>query len=83
MYCIFKYTFNLEPYLDIITNKRFKIALSRFRLSSHNLEIERGRYHNIDRENIICKFCNLKAIENEFHFLLICPLYRDIRKLFI
>ena len=34
-YCIFKHTFNLEPYLDIITNKRFRIALSRFRLSSH------------------------------------------------
>ena len=61
LYCIFKHNFNLEPYLDIITNKRFIIALSRFRLSSHKLEIERGRYHNIDRENRICKFCNLKA----------------------
>jgi len=79
-YCIFKHTFNLEPYLDSITNKRFIITLSRFRLSSHKLEIERGRYHNIDRENSICTFCNSKAIENEYHFLLICPLYRDIRK---
>ena len=73
MYCIFKYTFNLEPYLDIITNKRFKIALSRFRLSSHNLEIERGRYHNIDRENRICKFCNLKAIEMNTIFYWFVP----------
>ena len=32
-YCIFKHTFNLEPYLDNNTNKRFRIALSRFRLS--------------------------------------------------
>ena len=64
----------------IITNKRFRIALSRFRLSSDKLEIERGRYHNIDKENRICNFCNLKAIENEYHFLLVCPLYRDIRK---
>jgi len=36
--------------------------------------------HNIDRENSICKYCNLKAIENEYHFLLVCPLYRNIRK---
>jgi len=57
----------LEPYLEIITNKRFRIALSRFRLSSHNLEIERGRYYNMDREIRICKLCNLKAIENEYH----------------
>jgi len=27
-YCIFKHTFNLESDLDIITNKRFIIALS-------------------------------------------------------
>ena len=78
-YCIFKHTFNLEPYLDNITNKRFRIALSRFRLSSHKLEIQRGRYHTIDSENRICEICNLKAIENEYHFVLVCPLYRDIR----
>ena len=69
--------------LYIITNKRFRITLSRFRLSSHKLEIERGRHHNIDRENRICIFCNLKAIENEYHFLLVCPLYRDIRKQYL
>ena len=79
-YCIFKHTFNLEPYLDIITNKRLRSALRRYRLSSHKLKIERGRYHNIDRKNRICKYCNLKAIENEYHFLLVCPLYRNIRK---
>ena len=73
----------MEPYLDNITNTRFRIALSRFRLSSLKLEIERGRYHNIDRENRICKFCNFKAIENEYHFLLVCPLYRDIRKQYL
>ena len=42
-YCIFKHTFNLEPYLDNNTNKRFRIALRRYRLSSHKLEIEHGR----------------------------------------
>ena len=79
-YFIFKHTFNLEPYLDNNTNKRFRITLSRFRLSSLKLEIERGRYHNIDRENTICEICNLKAIANEYHFVLVCPLYIDIRK---
>ena len=42
-----------------------------------------GGYHNIDRGNRICKFCNLKARENEYHFLLVCPLYRDIRKQYL
>ena len=77
-YSIFKHNFNLQPYLDNITflikNKRFRIAFSRFRLSSHKLEIQRGRYNNIDKKNRICKFCNIKSIENEFHFILVCPL---------
>ena len=72
-YCIFKHTFNLEPYLDIITNKRLRSALRRYRLSSHKLKIEHGRYHNIDRKNSICKYCNLKAIENEYHFYWCVP----------
>jgi hypothetical protein len=82
-YCRTKNTFNTEPYLDIITTKKFKIALTQFRLSSHRLEIERGRYHNIARDNRKCKFCNLNVVESEYHFLLICPLYKDIRKTYL
>lgn len=82
-YCRFKHTFNLETHLDNSTDKKFSIALSRFRLSSHNLEIERGRYLNVPRNERICKFCNLRTIENEYHFLLICTLYTDIRKKYI
>ena len=68
-YCRFKNTFELEPYLDFITNKKYRTSLTRFRLSSHKLEIERGRYNNILRENRKCKMCNGNAIENEYHFL--------------
>jgi hypothetical protein len=63
--------------------KKIKIALSRFRLSSHQLEIERGRYSNIPRDERKCKFCNLNVIENEYHFLLICPLYTSIRQKYL
>ena len=30
-------------YLDFITNETLRFALTRFRLSTHELEIERGR----------------------------------------
>ena len=26
-----------------------------------------------------CKFCNANSVENEIHFLMLCPLYSDIR----
>ena len=75
-YSRYKHTFTLEPYLDNIHERKFQTALTRFRLSSHNLEIEIGRYQNIPREERLCKFCTSNVIENEYHFLLICPLYR-------
>ena len=69
---------------DIKMNLFLKnIALSQFRLSSHDLEIERGRYADVDRDARICHFCNNNQIENEYHFLLICPLYRGLRKLYM
>jgi hypothetical protein len=56
------------------------------RVSDHFLEIERGRYTRIKKENRICKFCDLKEIEDEFHFFFRCKnnhtlrniLYKDI-----
>ena len=31
-----------------------------------------GRYKNIPREQRICKFCNLNAVDDEYHFFLYC-----------
>ena len=80
MYARFKHEFEMEHYLDFITEKKYKIALTKFRLSSHDLAIERGRFEHIERNNRLCRYCNLNMIENEYHFLLVCPLYRDLRK---
>ena len=82
-YSRYKHTFYLEPYLDNIHERKFQTALTRFRLSSHNLEIERGRYQNIPREERFCKFCTSNVIENEYHFLLVCPLYRSLRRKYL
>ena len=58
MYLRFKHEFNMEDYLDFIKEKKYRFALTRFRLSSHDLAIERGRYENIARIDRICVFCN-------------------------
>ena len=78
-YCIYKHEFNSEKYLNCIKTNKYRIALSKFRLSSHNLEIETGRHTNIAREDRKCKICNTNAIENEYHFLLVCSKYRELR----
>lgn len=79
-YAEVKSTFEFEKYLDCITNDKHRVALTRLRCSAHNLEIEEGRYRNIERENRICSRCNMKCVETEYHFLLVCPFYSQLRK---
>ena len=80
-YRIFKHNFVQEKYLDFI-HKKLRILLSQFRISAHDLEIEKGRHRNIRRSERKCKLCNLNVVEIEYHFLLACPFYRNIRKKF-
>ena len=47
--------------------------------------IEKGRHQSIDREMRFCPLClkrNVYTVEDEFHFLCICPSYQDIRLLY-
>ena len=80
-YQLFKKTHEFEPYLHI-TNSKLRSAIAKFCTSSHSLEIERGRYAKPKTpvEKRICYVCDQEAIEDEFHFLIQCPLYQEERK---
>ena len=78
-YSVFKHTFEPEKYLNVIPENKYKIAISRFRMSSHSLNIETGRYDGTPRKNRICKSCTMNKVEDEYHFLLVCPHYRELR----
>ena len=87
-YAQFKHVIKFEPYLNMVKNIKHRIMLTKFRLSAHDLEIEKGRYNNksIKAEERYCKFCksnNNLIVEDEFHFLMICPLYQLNRNLMI
>ena len=82
-YATFKREFILEPYLTCIDKVIFKIALCKFRVSAHTLKIESGRRNNIPRAQRICEMCEGVHVEDEFHFLLVCPLYNDLRQKYI
>jgi hypothetical protein len=53
------------------------------RISDHVLEIERGRYNKINREQRICRQCHLNVIENEEHFFFHCQKNELLRKEFL
>ena len=56
-YNTFKQIFKCEPYRNVVNFRDVRKSFTRFRVSAHDLAIERGRYENIKSENRICKNC--------------------------
>ena len=52
-------------------------------ISSHKLNIEIDRHNKIDRQDRTCISCNSNDIEDEFHFVLVCPDYINLRNDYI
>ena len=79
-YILFKNNFCYEQYLNILTADLRK-PLTQFRISAHNLEIERGRYTRpitpLDKRT--CKRCKA-AIGSELHFLFNCVELISVRE---
>ena len=69
----------LKHILIISLFQNIELLLPKFRASAHKLAIETGRYNIIPENDRLCIYCNMGAVENEFHFLLACPKYRDLR----
>lgn len=75
-YASFKSRFSCEAYTKL-NNFQERRILSQFRISTHRLEIQKGRYTmpKTPVGNRICKQCDRGLIEDELHFLLVCPKY--------
>jgi len=54
----FKSLLTVETYLTLDIQVKYRIAMSKFRLSNHRLNIELGRYNNSLNENHIVTFVN-------------------------
>ncbi len=80
LYKYLKHEHNMEYYLKH-PNKEVRKYLTKFRVSDHDLFIEKGRYLKIPREDRKCKICNI--IDDEYHFFLNCKINQEIRKGFL
>lgn len=79
---MFKKELVAEPYLYLSIPHRLKASLAKFRTGTHNLEIEQGRHRGISSQNRFCKLClsiQEYSIEDEYHVLIKCPFYKDLR----
>ena len=75
----FKKDYLLEDFLEVIKDPKQRRIYSKFRISNHKLEIECGRYHDVNRDERFCKNCNSDTVENEFHFAFRCKKYEGLR----
>ena len=76
----FKSSFVIEPYLCMLKNHKYRVAVAQLRTSSHTLAIERGRYTR-PKVQICHRTCNVcEILEDETHFLIHCSLYKRERE---
>ena len=75
-YLLFKSVHQAEKYLNDITIKKFRDTLIRLRLGINELGVNK----RFQPENAIktCPFCP-GVLEDEIHFLFICPVYAGVR----
>ena len=78
-YVKLKSNFQYEEYLTLLNNFDFRRGITRLRISFHRLRIETGRYVGLERNNRICEKCHMNVVENEIHFLIDCPFYKENR----
>ncbi len=72
-------------YLDKVRNRWLRSSISKLVLSSHPLRIETGRYgaNRTVRHERLCQLCNIDDLEDEYHFVIRCPVFDNIRQKYI
>ena len=80
-YSIIKPSPGDEKYFTSFQVRAFRVAYSKFRLGVLPLNVNLYRF-NQDMTKQNCKFC-LNCVEDESHFMLYCPMYCDLRNIFL
>ena len=77
-YNLYKCNKDIEDYVKLPSLKYHRSLLAQFRCGILPLQIEVGRFRNLQLDERICPICNI-AVEDEIHFLCQCPLYNHLR----
>ena len=77
-------SFEHQIYLDCVKVKKFRIPMTKLKFASNRLEVEVGRWARPNRVPVDERKCRHgNTLEDEFHFLLECSLYRELRMQYI
>ena len=82
-YSKLKNDFEVKKYLSVVDIRKYRVALTKFRCSNHSLYVELGRQKSLPYYLRFCEFCkftSLNCIEDEFHMIVTCSLYTELRE---
>ena len=78
-YLQFKQSFKTEKYLTMNLTRSERSVMAQFRCGVLPLRIETGWFVGEQVGDRLCRFCDLNLVEDEKHFLLVCPSYVHLR----
>ena len=82
-YKLLRTDFVTWEYLETVNCASHLTAFARLVTSSHRLRVETGRWDKpvaTEYKDRKCQLCNSGDIEDEYHFVLKCPVYSSIRR---
>ena len=78
-YFSFKSVFQMEKYITEAKNKHLRRIVANFRVGSHWLKVQTGRYHKLEYHERTCDCCR-DAVDDEVHAIFVCPLHDHLRQ---
>ena len=80
-YKLYKNVVGLERYI-LVLDPLLRNSLCKYRCGNHNLPISSGRYLTVPTPRI-CNLCDLQDQGDEFHYILVCPAFKQHRDTYI
>ena len=73
--------YTTASYLSTVRSVRARRHLAQFRLGSHWLQVDQGRFgrDRLPRDQRMCSRCSLSTVDDEFHMLFRCPAFSELR----
>ena len=79
MYKLFNKQLNFEDYL-LSCNNRERISLTKYRCANSKIPVYNQIYMY---ETELCTLCDLNVNGDEYHYIMICPYFRQSRELYL
>lgn len=78
-YIQIKHNFGPESYVTVNLTRSQRSLIAQLRTGILPLNLEVGRFKNLQEDDRLCEVRDLGEVEYESHFLLYCPFYDDLR----